>query len=111
MLLGKKEFSGVSWGCLFFFYLLLLLCLCYLAVGLLYRGSQRGCWSWLLECRLSSPGYIYGELFYFANSKTSSSSASLKVTLRKEANGQMVWFGFGLFIFNYCSLGSKLGRS
>lgn len=48
---------------------------------------------WLLERCLSTLGYVCGEFFHFANSKTSSPhppSASPKVTLHKKANSQMV---------------------
>lgn len=66
---------------------------------------------WLLERCLSTLGYVCGEFFHFANSKTSSplpSSASPKVTLCKKASSQMVSV---YYFFNYCFVGPMLGGS
>lgn len=60
---------------------------------------------WLLERCLSTLGYVCGEFFHFANSKTSSPlppSASPKVTLHKKANSQMILVYFYYYFFNYC---------
>lgn len=71
---------------------------------------------WLLEHCLSTLGYVCGEFFHFANSKTSSPlppSASPKVTLHKKANSQMVsvYFYFYFFLLNHCFVGPMLGGS
>lgn len=92
----------MNWGCLRFF--LNFTCCCCAWVTLLWgcciEVSKEVELRWLLERCFSTLEYVYGELFYFANSKTSSPLPYLRPQKSHFVRKQMArWWVFFFFFF------------